>query len=245
MPLPLIAEIVPQGSTYALLDDSQLRGSFRIVNTLTERNNIVPDKRKAGMWVFVISTDTIYVLQNDLVTWAVNATASANLQAAYNAGAEITTASGVPLLLQGTDASMIFQITDHLGNPLLDVNGNGDVNVSQTLTGNIFTTSIECSANTNSSNIIIDTVDTTIYRAVHYFYTCANSDNSGFETGSVFLVQNGSSVSVCAMMNSSIGIPCGLSFGSAISGSNMELLVTTDNSGAFSRVLRLFKVALP
>ena len=246
MPIPLIAEIVPKNNgAFALIDDTNIRGGFRIVSNLTERNAIPSDKRKEGMRVFCISTDTVYSLQADLIGWAVDATTSANLQAAYNAGAQINTTTGNPVTFQGIDPTAIFVIQDVTNNPLFQVDGDGLVESMKTLKGDTFTTSIIEVVPASFPNLVIDSVDTTIYRAVQYFYTCSTSDNTGFETGQVFLVHDGVQVSVCAMMNSSIGVPCGISFGADVLTGNMRLLVTTDNSGSFSRILRLFKVALP
>jgi hypothetical protein len=246
MPIPLIAEIVPKNNgAFALIDDTNIRGGFRIVSNLTERNAIPVDRRKEGMRVFCISTDTVYVLQPDLIAWGVDAITSANLQAAYNAGAQINTTSGNPVTIRGIDPTAIFVIQDALNNPLFQVDGDGLVESMKTFKGDTFTTSITCVAQTNNPNIVIDTVDIRVYRAVQYFYTCANSDNTGFETGQIFLVHDGFQVSVCAMMNSCIGVPCGITFSGTVLSNDMRLLATTDNSGSFSRVLRLFKVALP
>ena len=246
MPIPLIAEIVPKNSgAFALLDDANIRGGFRIVNNLTERNAIPPDKRKARMPVCVISTDTIYRLNTDLLTWSVDAAFTSNLQSAYNNGATIITTFNNPVILQGSDnTSRVFQITGLLED-ILTANANGLVEFKEILKGKEYTTNIECVTATNSQNIAIDLTDILKYRAVQYFYTASNSDSSGYETGQIHIVHDGVTVCICVMMNSSIGVSCGISFHADIYNGNMRLLVTTDNSGIFSRVLRLFKVALP
>ena len=69
MPIPLIAEITPHTDAYALVDDSNIRGSFRTVATIVDRNAIAVDKRKEGMQVYVTGTTTTYVLGSDLTTW--------------------------------------------------------------------------------------------------------------------------------------------------------------------------------
>ena len=64
MPIELIAEITQANNApFALVDDSKLRGSFRVCNNLTDRNNIGTDFRKEGMQVYVISTDLLYPFQ--------------------------------------------------------------------------------------------------------------------------------------------------------------------------------------
>jgi len=49
---------------FALSDDGQHRGGFRAVKTLSERNAILPDRQKNGMFVYVTDTDTLYRLDN-------------------------------------------------------------------------------------------------------------------------------------------------------------------------------------
>ena len=50
---------------FALLDDGQCRGGFRAVNTIAERNAIIPDRRKNGMHVYVAEKATVYKLESD------------------------------------------------------------------------------------------------------------------------------------------------------------------------------------
>jgi hypothetical protein len=70
MPIPLIAEIVPKnGAQFALLDDKNLRGSYRVCATFTERNSIPADNLKYGMVVFVQEDSKKYTLESDLITW--------------------------------------------------------------------------------------------------------------------------------------------------------------------------------
>jgi hypothetical protein len=68
MPISLISEIVPK-SQFALLDDKNLRGSYRVCATLAERNSIPADNLKYGMVVFVQEDGKKYILESDLVTW--------------------------------------------------------------------------------------------------------------------------------------------------------------------------------
>lgn len=70
MPIPLIAEIIPQNDApFALLDDSNLRGSYQVVATIVEMNAINSDNRKAGMQVFCQDSSIAYTLAPDLLTW--------------------------------------------------------------------------------------------------------------------------------------------------------------------------------
>lgn len=70
MPIPLISEIVPKNNgQFALVDDKNLRGSYRICSTLIERDAIPADNLKFGMQVFVQEDGNTYILEIDLVTW--------------------------------------------------------------------------------------------------------------------------------------------------------------------------------
>ena len=74
MSIPLIAEITPHTDAYALVDDANIRGSFRCVADDTARDAIAVDKRKEGMQVFVVADDVTYSLGSDLTTWTPLAT---------------------------------------------------------------------------------------------------------------------------------------------------------------------------
>ena len=50
---------------YAVVNDTDLSGSYRIVANITERDAIVSNQRKQAMLVFVISTLHFYELQSD------------------------------------------------------------------------------------------------------------------------------------------------------------------------------------
>ena len=214
------------------MDDNNIRGGFRCVTNLTERNSIPSDKLKYGMKVFVQSTDIVYQLQSDLVTWIVDAATTQTLQSCYNNGNTIQLVNGSP-----------FIISDGINN-ILTVSNDDIVDFNTTLRGENYTSNITINVATNSSNIIVDTSDKTIYRAIQYFYTISNSDASGYETGQLFLIQDGLNCTLCDNMGNAIGIPTGSQFSSIISGNNLNLMVTTDNSGEFSRIVHLFKVAL-
>ncbi len=67
--IPLIAEIKPITTAYALVDDNNLRGGYRTVPDIITLDAIATDKRKQGMQVFVQSTGLTYTLSSDLLTW--------------------------------------------------------------------------------------------------------------------------------------------------------------------------------
>ena len=232
MPITLIAEIIPQNNgDFALLDDKYIRGSFHITASLTERNFITSDRRKWGMRVYVQSTDTVYVLQSDLITWVVDKATTQQLQDVYNSGNVIQVIDGRPFIIQCSD-----------GTNILTVSNDKTVEFNDTLCGENYTSNITTTAITNAT-ITVDTTDKTIYRAVQYKYTITNSDSSGYETGELFLIHDGTTPSLCAIMGSSIGVPCNATFTVVLSGYNLNLLITTDNS-PFSRIVHLFKIAL-
>ena len=64
----LASKIVPTDSldTYATHDDTYGRGGHRSVDTIVERDEISPERRKEGMTVYVKSTKVKYVLEGGL-----------------------------------------------------------------------------------------------------------------------------------------------------------------------------------
>jgi len=54
---------------YAVVNDTDLLGSFRIVNTILERDAIVSNQRKQGMLVYVLADLHYYSLQAGLLAW--------------------------------------------------------------------------------------------------------------------------------------------------------------------------------
>ncbi len=70
MPIPIIAEIVPQNdgnfpthvSTYG-------KGGWHDVMNIAERDLIPRERRQAGMAVFVVDVGMLYTLGVDLATW--------------------------------------------------------------------------------------------------------------------------------------------------------------------------------
>lgn len=233
MPITLISELVPKNNgLFALLDDEYLRGGFHIVANLTERNQIPPDRRKHGMLVFVQTTDIAYRLQADLISWEVDKSITTTLQDCYNAGNEIQIIDGKPFIIKNNDQE-IFKIT-----------ADQTLEFNHTLKGKHYTSSINANVNSNSINTVVDISDRLKYRAIQYFYTVRLSDNSGFETGQVYLIHDGNHATIYWLTGNSIGSPVGISFNSQLNGSNLELLVTSDDSTVASRVIHLFKIAL-
>lgn len=71
MSISLIDKIKAKNSgTFALLDDIDLNGGFRVVSGLTDRNAIDADKLKQGMWVTVLEDNKTYKLDSGLSTWS-------------------------------------------------------------------------------------------------------------------------------------------------------------------------------
>jgi len=70
--MPQVINTVTKASptdNYAVVYDTDLKGSYRIVSDITERDAIVSNQRKQGMLVYAISTLHYYELQSDLLTW--------------------------------------------------------------------------------------------------------------------------------------------------------------------------------
>lgn len=247
MPIEVISKLKAKNNgQFALLDDIDLKGGYRIVDNLTERNNISADKRKAGMKVAVISTDIVYKLNDDLTTWCVDKTETLSLQDAYNNGATISVIDGKPVIIQTENSNLIslFEIKDNLGNKILSAKNDAKIDFYKQLRGKEYTSSISATIPTNSNEIRIDSFDKLEYRALQYFYTVSNSDGSGFETGQIFVVHNGLGVVIESIMGSAIGVPCGISFSVDMVAYTINLKANTDNSGDFSRIINLLRIAL-
>jgi hypothetical protein len=94
-------------------------------------------------------------------------------------------------------------------------------------------------------DLAIDSHDASVFRAIQYQYTLANSDASGYETGQIFIVHDGTSAVINWLQGAMTGVPSSTSFSADISGGQVRLKVSTDNGGGgFSRILHLFTVAL-
>ena len=63
-----LGEIVQNGGDFALLDSSNVRGGFMQVDTLQERDSIIPDKLKKGMHCYVEEEEQIFEWKGD--EWA-------------------------------------------------------------------------------------------------------------------------------------------------------------------------------
>lgn len=62
--------IVPlNGGNFAVTSDVYQYSGFRIVDDNTARDAITAERRRAGMWVYVKTTNLSYTLNNDLTTW--------------------------------------------------------------------------------------------------------------------------------------------------------------------------------
>jgi hypothetical protein len=71
MPINIASYLLPRaGNSYALLEDTYLKGGFRIVADLAARDAIDATARKAGMYVVTNVDNVMYRLNPDLTTWA-------------------------------------------------------------------------------------------------------------------------------------------------------------------------------
>lgn len=68
---PVTAMIAPTSEldSYPTHRASWGLGGFQGVATVADRDAIVTERREANMWVYVLETDTVYILQSDKVTW--------------------------------------------------------------------------------------------------------------------------------------------------------------------------------
>ena len=85
MPLPINQRFSRTGDSY-LISDTDLKGGYRTVATIAERNNIALDARRVGMIVFVQADKKEYWLLNNIAnsSWQVkSATTSVNAELLY------------------------------------------------------------------------------------------------------------------------------------------------------------------
>lgn len=172
---------------------------------------------------------------------------SGSLQGAYNGGTNITITNALgPVSFKGYDTlNTVFVVRDSSNADIARINADRTTEFTGSVEAPIFTSNFSATVNTNSPNIIIDSLAIAVYRAVQYTYSIRNSDNSGYETGQIYLIHDGTNVNIFQTVGCAIGVACGTSFDSIISVGNLSLRVTTDNSGAFSRIIQLFRISLP
>ena len=60
--------LIENKGSLPVADSNEINGGRMIVSTTVERNQIVPTKRKVGMEVYVLETQTPYILQNNDIT---------------------------------------------------------------------------------------------------------------------------------------------------------------------------------
>lgn len=68
MPIPIISELTPKGK-FAIVDDANVRGGFRVVASEADLSSIPVDKLKEGMFAWSITEQAMYQLNADLSTW--------------------------------------------------------------------------------------------------------------------------------------------------------------------------------
>lgn len=240
--LELIAELVPKNSAdFALLDDAYIRGGFHVVANLTDRNSIPMGRRKVGMRVAVATTDAVYKLSSDLITWIADTTSTTALQAAYNAGATINIADLNPLVLQEPNTlSPVFVIKNPSGNAVVNV--VGDAVELKELKAEAYRGHILTSVGQNTT-VQLDSTDGSRFRAIQYAYTISNSDSSGYSTGQLYIVHDTSTASLCDFSGNTVGAANNLAFSASLVGGQV-ILSASAGMGGFSRIVHLFKIAL-
>lgn len=92
MTTPIGSRLQRIGDTY-LLDDQDLRGSYRVVATIAERNAIALTARKAGMVVFVQADQTEYTLRGAIGNnnWTVKTPFAGKLHTVHTSIVRIST----------------------------------------------------------------------------------------------------------------------------------------------------------
>lgn len=92
MTTPVSSRLQRTGDTY-LLDDADLKGGYRVVATLTERNAIGLTARKSGMTVFVQAEQTEYVLKGGTgnANWTVKTPITGKLHNVHSSIVRVST----------------------------------------------------------------------------------------------------------------------------------------------------------
>lgn len=96
MPITVISNIIPANNlTFPIVEDIHLKGGLRVVDSQTERDNINATARKAGMYVYVISTGMMYYLDGDLTTWLEVSTGTGGSQITFSRATVVHTTDPV------------------------------------------------------------------------------------------------------------------------------------------------------
>lgn len=70
MAVTVISKIKQKNAAdFAIVDDIDINGGLRVVDTILARDNIPESRRKIGMLVKVIADGETYELQGDMSTW--------------------------------------------------------------------------------------------------------------------------------------------------------------------------------
>lgn len=85
MPTPIASRLLRNGDSY-LLDDADLKGGFRSVATIAERNAIALVARRVGMVVFVQEDSSEYTLRGTIgnASWIVRPSFSGKLHTTFS-----------------------------------------------------------------------------------------------------------------------------------------------------------------
>ena len=70
MAIPVSSNIMPKGGgTFYILEDTYLKGGFRVCDTIDDRDAIDSSSLKKGMMVLTADTMQVWILQEDLAEW--------------------------------------------------------------------------------------------------------------------------------------------------------------------------------
>lgn len=87
--LPITGPLAPTDTldTYPTHFSIYGNGGFVEVADVTARDAITADRRHAGMWVYTIATDAVYVLGADLTTWTAKSFSTPGRSVYWDSGA--------------------------------------------------------------------------------------------------------------------------------------------------------------
>ncbi|HEU5118179.1 MAG TPA: hypothetical protein VFT74_16295, partial [Isosphaeraceae bacterium] len=114
MPIFVISPLVPRQSGIAVTDDAYISGGLHIMSASSELASLATEFRKPGMHAYVRSQQQLYILGEDLVTWATSSegtVAKAVLNANVGQYMRRTSSSTVPLT-GAYGGAMILNVLD-------------------------------------------------------------------------------------------------------------------------------------
>ena len=125
--------LIENKGSLPVADSNEINGGRMIVSTTVERNQIVPTKRKVGMEVYVLETQTPYILQNNDITK--QATADTDWIVLKNESSKSSDKLTTPRLINGVpfDGTQDIEFTSepYTAREIVDLFDDGKVTIKR------------------------------------------------------------------------------------------------------------------